>query len=107
MGGSYWLSYLAHTHLLHSKARASLLFPAHHAACAAGLLGDLHRYDTSALVWRTLAPSGPAPPPRCAHGLAATGGWLFVFGGEGGSGAIPVDSWLGGGGDVHWRRAQG
>jgi hypothetical protein len=47
------------------------------------MLGDMLVLDTSDLTWAngTGVLTGPKPPPRAAHGLAAAGGSLFVFGG--------------------------
>jgi hypothetical protein len=49
----------------------------------AALLGDLQAYDPTAGAWTNLcaAVSGTAPPARSHHGLAATGGKLYVHGG--------------------------
>ncbi len=64
-------------------------------AVAGGLngLGDVLEYDPAAVAWTNLsaamaASSGPAPPPRYAHGFATAmipggGEALYVHGGSG------------------------
>ncbi len=50
--------------------------------CVAGCLGDLHRFDQSALRWSTVDKvEGAAPLARYGHSFVATGGKLYVLGG--------------------------
>ena len=50
------------------------------------MLGDLHALDAVAMRWADLSnlTGGAPPPPRYGHGMAASGGALYVFGGYGG-----------------------
>lgn len=52
------------------------------------MLNDLVRYDTRAGTWANLtgAARGSPPSPRAAHGFAALGAALYVFGGQDDSG---------------------
>jgi hypothetical protein len=58
-------------------------------ACAAGeFLADLHAFDPAALNWTALSrnATGPAPPGRFLHAMAAAAGRLYLFGGRGADG---------------------
>ena len=50
------------------------------------MLGDLHALDAVAMRWADLSnlTGGAPPPPRYGHGMAASGGAFYVFGGYGG-----------------------
>ena len=82
------------TYLPHTRTGARTRAHAH---ARTGLLGDLHRLNTSTLTWTRLAGTGgnsSAPPaPRYLAGMAFAGGRLYVYGGlsggEGGFGARP------------------
>lgn len=52
--------------------------------------GDLYTLGKQAGTWRWSAPAthGEAPPPRAAHGAAAHGGKLFLFGGRTSTGRV-------------------
>jgi hypothetical protein len=45
--------------------------------------GELFAFDPATLKWTELAVRGTPPSPRFRHGFAATGGQLYVHGGEG------------------------
>ena len=49
----------------------------------AGLLGDLHEFDLEEFRWRDRAAElrGEAPMGREGHGMATTGGRVYIFGG--------------------------
>ena len=56
---------------------------AHGCARAAGVLGDLHRYDPGRDEWGELGRAGllgEAPTPRQFHRMVAAAGSLYVFG---------------------------
>jgi hypothetical protein len=61
--------------------------------------GDLWCFDTRALRWSEVLPSGPSPPPRRCPGWSAAGGVVHLWGGSGvGSDSRSVtflsDSWM-------------
>ncbi len=66
-----------------SEPLAAALPIANRAPLAGTTLGHLLRLDLPSLHWTDLTPLtvGPAPLPRANHGLAETGGLLYVFGG--------------------------
>ncbi len=53
-----------------------------------GLLGDLHEFDLAEYRWRDRAAElqGEAPTGREGHGMATTGGRVYIFGGWHGEG---------------------
>jgi hypothetical protein len=55
-------------------------------------LNDLHQFDPVSAAWTDLSAvtttDVPPPYPRFGAGLAAVGGMLYVFGGEGYSGDL-------------------
>ena len=61
---------------------------------AAGLLGDLHVYDSVQMSWTDISvPAYGVPPaPRGSHGLAVVNGLLYVFGGFAAQG-VPRSWW--------------
>lgn len=50
----------------------------------AGYLGDLVGLDLSRMMWKSFAEAGAFPSPRCYHGMAAAGQWLYIHGGSSG-----------------------
>ena len=53
----------------------------------AGYLQDLRVFDRTSLLWSIL--SAPSPPsPRTRHGLVASNGALYLFGGIGAAGPV-------------------
>ncbi len=60
-------------------------------ARSAGLINDLHVYDSVNIRWTELTDAvfGTLPDPRDGHGFTTAGGKLYVHGGYGVTGARP------------------